>query len=153
MQPIVAMAPTPSGHGYWLAAGDGGIFTFGDARFSGSAVGMANQPIVGIATDLSGHGYWLAGAYGAVYTFGDAPNLGGISISTCACRSEVSRARRAGGATGSPVADGGVFSFGDALWFGWPGPIRLAQTIRGVRLIGDCRISFIPAGAARRRSW
>jgi len=25
-----------------------------------------------------------------------------------------------------------VFSLGDAPWFGWPGPIRLAQTIRGV---------------------
>jgi len=30
------------------------------------------------------------------------------------------------------AGNGGVFAFGDAPWFGWPGPIRLLQTIRGV---------------------
>jgi len=33
----VAMAATPSGNGYWFVAADGGIFTFGDAQFYGSA--------------------------------------------------------------------------------------------------------------------
>jgi hypothetical protein len=31
------MAATPDGGGYWLVASDGGIFTFGDAKFFGSA--------------------------------------------------------------------------------------------------------------------
>jgi hypothetical protein len=31
------MAATPSGDGYWLVASDGGIFSFGDAGFFGSA--------------------------------------------------------------------------------------------------------------------
>ena len=31
-QPIVAMAASSSGHGYWLVASDGGVFAFGDAR-------------------------------------------------------------------------------------------------------------------------
>ena len=31
-QPMVGMAPTPTGNGYWLVASDGGIFAFGDAR-------------------------------------------------------------------------------------------------------------------------
>ena len=35
-KPIVGMAPTPDGKGYWLVASDGGIFTFGDAGFFGS---------------------------------------------------------------------------------------------------------------------
>ena len=39
-QPIVGMAPTPSGRGYWLVASDGGIFSFGDAGFFGSTGGM-----------------------------------------------------------------------------------------------------------------
>jgi hypothetical protein len=39
-QPIVGMAATPSGHGYWLAASDGGIFAFADARFQGSAASI-----------------------------------------------------------------------------------------------------------------
>ena len=29
--PIVAMAATPDGKGYWLAGLDGGVFSFGDA--------------------------------------------------------------------------------------------------------------------------
>jgi hypothetical protein len=37
------MAPTGDSGGYYLVASDGGIFTFGDAMFSGSAAG---QPLV-----------------------------------------------------------------------------------------------------------
>ena len=37
--PVVGMASTPDGGGYWLAAADGGVFTFGDAGFSGSMGG------------------------------------------------------------------------------------------------------------------
>ncbi|MEX2658886.1 MAG: hypothetical protein WD232_04245 [Acidimicrobiales bacterium] len=33
---ITAMTRTPSGNGYWLLGSDGGVFTFGDARFFGS---------------------------------------------------------------------------------------------------------------------
>ena len=36
-RPIVGMAATPDGRGYWLVAADGGVFTFGDATFYGSA--------------------------------------------------------------------------------------------------------------------
>ena len=31
------MAATSGGGGYWLVASDGGVFTFGDAPFDGSA--------------------------------------------------------------------------------------------------------------------
>jgi len=34
--PIVSMAPTSDGAGYWEVASDGGIFNFGDATFHGS---------------------------------------------------------------------------------------------------------------------
>ncbi len=48
--PIVGMAVTPTGNGYWLVASDGGIFAFGDAKFSGSTGAITlNQPIVGMA--------------------------------------------------------------------------------------------------------
>jgi hypothetical protein len=47
--PIVGMASTPDGLGYWLVAADGGIFNFGDATFSGSEGGShLNRPIIGI---------------------------------------------------------------------------------------------------------
>ena len=48
-KPIVGMALTPTGNGYWLVASDGGIFSFGDATFYGSTGAMTlNQPIVGM---------------------------------------------------------------------------------------------------------
>lgn len=34
--PIVGMAATPTGAGYWLVAADGGVFAFGDARMLGN---------------------------------------------------------------------------------------------------------------------
>src|SRR5664280_1722395 len=42
--PIVGVTSTPDGGGYWLVGSDGGVFTFGDARFHGSA---ANQRLAG----------------------------------------------------------------------------------------------------------
>jgi hypothetical protein len=76
-QPIVGMAPTPDGAGYWLVASDGGIFSFGDARFFGSTGALKlNQPIVGMARPPAGDGYWLVAADGGIFSFGGAPFLG-----------------------------------------------------------------------------
>ena len=36
-RPIVGMAATHDGGGYWLVAADGGIFAYGDAALRGSA--------------------------------------------------------------------------------------------------------------------
>ncbi|HEY1737946.1 MAG TPA: hypothetical protein VGI86_04515, partial [Acidimicrobiia bacterium] len=59
-KPIVGMASTPSGHGYWLVASDGGIFSFGAAHSYGSPGALRlNAPIVGMAPTPPGHGYWL----------------------------------------------------------------------------------------------
>ncbi len=73
-KPIVGMAVTPSGRGYWLVASDGGVFSFGDASFHGSTGSMRlNKPIVGMAATPSGLGYWLVASDGGIFTFGDAP--------------------------------------------------------------------------------
>src|SRR5205814_7435574 len=48
-QPVVGLAASPKGGGYWLVARDGGIFSFGDGRFYGSTGNIRlNQPIVGM---------------------------------------------------------------------------------------------------------
>jgi hypothetical protein len=48
-RPIVGMAADPTGNGYWLVASDGGVFSFGNAAFEGSAGGsVLNRPIVGM---------------------------------------------------------------------------------------------------------
>lgn len=70
-KPACAIRPTPTGNGYWIFAQDGGVFTFGDAQFFGSAGGqILNQPIVDAAVAPDGHGYWLLGADGGVFAFG-----------------------------------------------------------------------------------
>ncbi len=72
-KPASAILSTKSGNGYWLIAEDGGVFTFGDARFFGSMGGRPlNAPIVGAAIHPTGNGYWLVGADGGVFAFGAA---------------------------------------------------------------------------------
>jgi hypothetical protein len=39
-KPVVGMAATPDGGGYWLVASDGGIFAFGTAGYYGSVPGI-----------------------------------------------------------------------------------------------------------------
>ena len=49
-KPVVGMASTLSGHGYWLVASDGGIFAIGDAGFYGSTGSLVlTRPVVGMA--------------------------------------------------------------------------------------------------------
>jgi hypothetical protein len=38
--PIVGIVQSPDDHGYWLVAADGGVFSFGDAPFYGSAAAV-----------------------------------------------------------------------------------------------------------------
>ncbi len=144
--PIVGMAATPSGKGYWLVAGDGGIFTFGDAQFHGSTGSIhLNQPIVGMAATPSGNGYWLVAADGGIFAFGDAQfygSTGSIHLN----KPVVGMA--ADGATGGywlVASDGGIFAF-DAPFLGSMGGKALNAPIHfvtgtpdfgGYRLVGS----------------
>ena len=75
-RPIVGMAATPDGRGYWLVASDGGIFAYGDAAFYGSTgEPRLNQPIVGMAATPDGGGYWLVASDGGIFAYGDAALL------------------------------------------------------------------------------
>ena len=67
------MAYSPDKKGYWLVASDGGIFTYGDAHFYGSAGNIhLNKPIVGMAATPTGKGYWLVASDGGIFSYGDA---------------------------------------------------------------------------------
>jgi uncharacterized protein YkwD len=117
--PVVAIAPTPSGGGYWLAASDGGIFAFGDAHFFGSTGGITlNRPIVGMAPTPTGRGYWLVASDGGIFAFGDAHfhgSAGGLALASPI----VGIARtRSGAGYWMIAADGGVFAFGNAPFLG-----------------------------------
>src|SRR5271167_3360698 len=61
--PIVGMTATSDDGGYWLVASDGGIVSYGDAHFYGSAGSLGlNAPVVGMAAAPNGGGYWLVGS-------------------------------------------------------------------------------------------
>jgi len=82
--PIVGIASTPDGNGYWLVASDGGIFSFGDAAFHGSTGNLhLAAPIAGMVPTPSGNGYWLVARDGGVFSFGDATfhgSMGGTHL-------------------------------------------------------------------------
>jgi hypothetical protein len=67
-----------------MVAAGGGVFTFGDAGFHGSAGGLKlNKPVVGVGVTPSGGGYVLAAADGGVFAYGDAlfaGSAGGLSL-------------------------------------------------------------------------
>ncbi len=70
--------PSP-GTGTGSVARDGGIFTFGDAKFYGSTGSLVlSQPIVGITTSPSGNGYRLVAKDGGIFSFGDVKYYGSL---------------------------------------------------------------------------
>jgi ribosomal protein L24E len=76
-KPIVGMAATPSGAGYWLVASDGGIFAFGDAPFRGSMGGKPlNKPVTGMVR--YGAGYLMVASDGGIFSFSDRPFAGSL---------------------------------------------------------------------------
>jgi hypothetical protein len=80
-KPIVGMAATPDGGGYWLVASDGGVFSIGDAAYDGSVPGqgiVSHVPVEGIVATPDGGGYWILGRDGALYSYGDATYLGSL---------------------------------------------------------------------------
>jgi hypothetical protein len=115
--------PAP-GQGYWMVAGDGGVFSFGNAQFYGSeASHPLNASIVAIVGTIDHHGYWLFAADGGVFTFGDAVFYGSLPEQL---GSSGALAAPIVAAAGTPdakgywlfAADGGVFTFGDAVFYG-----------------------------------
>lgn len=76
--PIIDAVLTPDRQGYWLVGTDGGVFSFGSARFYGSMGSVVlNQPVVAMVADPDGSGYWLVAADGGVFAF-DAPYVGAV---------------------------------------------------------------------------
>ena len=120
--PIVGMVA--SFDGYYLIAGDGGVFAFGAAWFGGSCPGLPGGcagNTVAVVTDGSGNGYWLVTEGGAVYSFGDAkyygaPDDGGAG----ADGSPMTSAVRTPDGSGYWIleSNGAVWNYGDAVSYG-----------------------------------
>jgi len=99
----VYSTPVP-GSGYWDVASDGGVFAFGDATFYGSMGGKPlNSPVVGLAPT----------PYVASASPGGTPSPAGKGYWEVA-------------------ADGGVFAFGDATFYGSMGGKPLNSPVVGI---------------------
>ncbi len=137
-RPMVGMALTKDGGGYWLVGSDGGIFSYGDAGYYGSTGGMTlNRPIVGMAATPDGKGYWLVASDGGIFSFGDATFHGSTGAMTLN-RPIVGMAATPDGKGYWLVAsDGGIFSFGDATFHGSTGAMTLNRPIVGMATTSD----------------
>ena len=131
--PMVGMAETPGGGGYWEVASDGGIFSYGDATFYGSTGGLhLNRPIVGMAATSDGGGYWLVASDGGIFSYGDAAFYGSAG--------SLHLNRPIVGMAATPdshgywlvASDGGIFSYGDATFLGSRGGQPLNKPIVGM---------------------
>jgi len=122
--------------GYWLAASDGGIFSFGHAGFYGSTGALTlNRPIVGMAATPDGGGYWLVASDGGIFSFGNAGFYGSTGALTLN-RPIVGMAATPDGRGYWLVAsDGGIFSFGDAGFHGSTGALTLNRPIVGMAAV------------------
>jgi hypothetical protein len=127
--PIVGMATTPDGGGYWMVASDGGVFAYGDAGFYGSmGAKPLNRPITGMATTSDGKGYWMVAVDGGIFAFGDAGfhgSMGGTRLN----QPIVGMTPSPGGGYRMVAADGGIFAFGGAPFYGSMGGMSLNQPI------------------------
>jgi hypothetical protein len=113
------IASTPSGNGYWVVTEDGGVFSFGDAQFHGSAKNTKpNSPIVAIVASPTGGGYWLVGKDGGVFAYGDARFHGAAANLALVGPVDGIVATPDGHGYWLVAEDGGVFAYGSAQFFG-----------------------------------
>jgi len=129
--PISHIVSTPNGAGYWLVAGDGGVFSFGDAQFYGSMGGKPlNAPVMDIIPTSNGAGYWLVATDGGIFSFGNAQFYG--SMGGTRLNAPVNGGSFAQGGYRMVANDGGIFDFGGAQFYGSMGGHPLNQPIVGM---------------------
>jgi hypothetical protein len=113
--PVVGMARTPGGGGYWVVTDDGAVFAFGDARYLGSVpASTAAGRVVAIAGAPRGLGYWLMTSTGRVFAFGDARGHGSAAVPGNAGAVVALAPSPDGRGYWVATSSGRVFAFGDA---------------------------------------
>ncbi len=119
--------------GYWLVGSDGGVFSFGDAAFHGSAGNLPLvKPVVGMAATPDDGGYWLVASDGGVFSYGDAA-FHGSAGNLPLVKPVVGMAPTPdGGGYWLVASDGGVFSYGDAAFHGSMGGKKLDAPVVGM---------------------
>ena len=125
--------PAAALQGYHIVGSDGGVFSFGETPFCGSAGDLRlNAPIVGAASGGAAGGYWLVASDGGVFSFGGAQffaSMGGRPLNAPIVGIA---ATPSGNGYWLVASDGGVFSFGGAQFFGSMGGRPLNAPIVGI---------------------
>ncbi len=122
--------------GYWVAASDGGIFSY-DAPFFGSMGGKPLvQPIVGIAADPRTGGYWEVASDGGLFAF-NAPFFGSMGGKPLNAPVVGMVATPDGLGYWEVASDGGIFNFGDAKLYGSMGGKPLNKPVVGIATTPD----------------
>jgi hypothetical protein len=137
VDPHLWLAREPN-RAYRLVAADGGVFTYGGAKFYGSAANLPlRAPIVTMASTLDGRGYWLIASDGGVFTYGNARFLG--SLGALQLNSPIVGMAPTPDGKGYwlVASDGGVFAFGSAKFHGSLGALKLASPITGIAAAAD----------------
>ena len=120
-----------SGFGYWMAASDGGIFSY-DGPFFGSMGGKPlNEPVVGMAADPKTGGYWEVASDGGLFAF-NAPFFGSMGGKPLNAPVVGMVATPDGGGYWEVASDGGIFNFGDAKYYGSMGGKPLNAPVVGI---------------------
>jgi hypothetical protein len=129
--PTCPEPPAPPA-GYWQVASDGGIFTFGGARFYGSTGSMRlNQPVVGMAATPDGGGYWLVASDGGIFAYGDAGFYGSTGSLVLNQPIIAMMSTLDGRGYWLVARDGGIFAFGDATFHGSAASDGLSTPVTG----------------------
>jgi len=131
--PPASPPAAPPNSSYWMVASDGGIFTFGNAGFHGSAGSLPlNKPVVAMAPTASKNGYWLVASDGGIFSYGDAAFHGSMGGKPLNAPIVGMAATPDGGGYWLVASDGGIFSFGDAAFYGSMGGQPLNKPIVGM---------------------
>jgi hypothetical protein len=138
--PVVGIASTPAGKGYWEVTRDGGVARFGDAGNYNDLPGLHVNvhDIVAIAPTSDGKGYWLIGADGGEFAFGDAGYHGSLPGLHIHVDDIVGMVATPNGKGYILVGrDGGVFVFGGVYHGSLP----------GLHIRVDDIVGILPTGA------
>ena len=131
--PVVGLASTPDGKGYWLADDAGAVSPHGSAVSYGSLIGhQLNAPIADIVSTSDGLGYWLVASDGGIFAFGDATFLGSMGSSHLNAPVVDMAPTPDGHGYWLVASDGGIFAFGDAMFHGSMGGQHLNEPIVGM---------------------
>lgn len=123
----------PDGRGYWLAAADGRVLSFGSAVHSGPTSKMRSRGrVVDITHTPKGNGYWLATSTGKVRAYGTARSYGSVATTDLDAPIVAIAATPTGRGYWLAGRDGGVFALGDARFHGSARSLGVQTRIVGI---------------------